>query len=68
MITELERLEERIAQAAEMIQALKEKNRELVERVAQLEGEQKRYAEERSLLAERIARMVDKVDALRLEI
>jgi chromosome segregation ATPase len=68
MIAELDKLEERIDEAAEAIRALKEQNRELAARLAVLERERGQHLEERSALAERIARLVDRVDALRTEL
>ncbi len=68
MIAELEKLEERIAEAAEAIRILREQNRELSGRVAALEDERRKFEEERASLGERIARLVEKVDALRMEL
>ncbi len=68
MIAELEKLEERIAEAAEAIRILREQNRELSGRVAALEDERRKFEEERASLEERIARLVEKVDALRMEL
>ena len=68
MIGEMEKLESRIAEAAEAIRALRETNRQLSDRLQEVEAERRRFAEERSLLAERVARLVEKVDALRLEL
>lgn len=68
MLGELEKLEERIADAARAVQVLREQNQGLAERVGLLEGEKKRLLDERAALADRISRLVDKVDALRTEI
>ncbi len=68
MIAELDKLESRIAEAAETIRLLREQNRALSDRLQEIEEERRRFTEERSHLAERIARLVDKVDALRLEL
>jgi FtsZ-binding cell division protein ZapB len=68
MITELDKLEERIAEAADTIRVLKERNRELAARIAAFERERSQFLEERSALAERIARLVERVDALRTEL
>jgi hypothetical protein len=68
MLGELEKLEERIAEAARAVQVLREQNQDLAGRVGLLEEDRKRLLEERALLADRISRLVDKVDALRTEI
>lgn len=68
MLVELDKLEDRIAEAAETIRALREQNRELAARLAAFEQERVRFLEERATLAERIARLVDRVDALRTEL
>lgn len=68
MLGELEKLEERVAEAARAVQVLREQNRSLVERLGLLEQERTRLLEERATLADRIGRLVDKVDALRMEI
>ena len=68
MIAELEKLEERITEAAETIQVLLGRNRELEKRLAGLEDDRRRDAEERTALTERVARLVDRVDALRMEL
>jgi cell division protein FtsB len=68
MLGELEKLEERIADAAKAVQVLREQNQGLTERVSLLEDEKRRLLEERATLAERVSRLVDKVDALRTEI
>jgi uncharacterized protein YoxC len=68
MLGEIEKLEERIDEAARAVQVLREQNQGLTERVGLLEEERKRLLEERMTLAERISRLVDKVDALRTEI
>ena len=68
MLGELEKLEERIAEAAKAVQVLREQNRHLAERLDLLEQERIRLLEERTTLADRIGRLVDKVDALRMEI
>ncbi len=64
----LDRLEARVAEAAEMIRLLREQNREFELRLNGFEEERKKLIEERSTLAERIARLVERVDALRTEI
>jgi predicted nuclease with TOPRIM domain len=68
MLGELEKLEERIAEAAKAVQVLREQNQDLAGRVGLLEEDRKRLLEERAALADRISRLVDKVDALRTEI
>ena len=68
MIAELDRLEERIAEAAETIRSLKDQNGELEARLVKIEEERDRYLEERSTLGDRISRLLERVDALRLEI
>ena len=68
MIAELDRLEERIAEAAETIRSLKDQNEELEARLVKIEEERDRYLEERSTLGDRISRLLERVDALRLEI
>lgn len=68
MIAELDRLEERIAEAAEAIRELREQNRDLKGRIAELEEERREFVEERASLAGRIAHLVEKVDALRMEL
>ena len=68
MFAELEKLEERIAEAAETIRVLLGRNRELEKELASLREDRSRYAEERAALTERIARLVDRVDALRMEL
>ncbi len=68
MLVELEKLEERIAEAAETMRVLREQNLQMSDRIAALEQERRLLMEERENLAERIAHLVDKVDALRLEL
>lgn len=68
MLTELEKLEERIGEAVLSLRSLREEKDGLADRIRILEGEKQKLLEERAELAERIARLVDKVDALRLEI
>ena len=68
MIAELDRLEERIEEAAGAIQALREQKEQIEARLAKVEQERDRYLQERTKLAERVARLVERVDALRLEI
>lgn len=68
MLGELDKLEGLITQAAETIRLLREENRRLAQRIAACEEEQKRFLEERAQLAERVTRLVDKVDALRMEL
>ena len=68
MLTELDKLEEKIVETAETIRLLQEQNRELSQRLAAIEEEHSRFSMERKELAERIARLVDRVDALRAEL
>ncbi|MBM3286459.1 MAG: hypothetical protein FJY88_03775 [Candidatus Eisenbacteria bacterium] len=68
MLLELEKLEERIAEAAEAVRVLREQNGDLLGRIAHLEEERDRLLEEREDLAERIGRLVQKIDALRTEL
>jgi chromosome segregation ATPase len=68
MIAELDRLEERIEEAAGAIQTLREQKERIEARLAEVEQERDRYLQERTKLAERVARLVERVDALRLEI
>jgi hypothetical protein len=68
MLSEIEKLEERIEETARAVLVLREQNQGLAERVGLLEEEKKRLLEERVTLADRISRLVDKVDALRTEI
>jgi chromosome segregation ATPase len=68
MLTELDKLEERIAEAADTIRALREQKEMIEQRLTQVERERDQYLAERATLAERIARLVDRVDALRLEL
>lgn len=68
MLAELEKLEERIVEAARTVRGLRDQNAALGERVVALERERQRLLEERETLAERIALLLDKVDALRLEL
>ena len=67
MLGELEKLEGRIAEAAKAVQVLREQNQALAERLDLCEQERKRLLEERATLADRISRLIDKVDALRIE-
>jgi len=68
MLGELDKLEERIVEAAETIRLLREQNRELQTRLERVEQEHSHFLEERSTLAQRITRLVDRVDALRMEL
>ena len=68
MLVELDKLEERIVEATEMIRLLREQNRTLEARLAAAEEERNRFLEERTTLAERVARLVERVDALRMEL
>jgi FtsZ-binding cell division protein ZapB len=68
MLTELDKLEERIGEAVEALRVLREEREGLAGRLKTLETEKQMLLDERAELAERIARLVDKVDALRLEI
>jgi chromosome segregation ATPase len=68
MLVELDKLEDRIAETAESIRALREQNRELAARLSAYEQERVQFLEERSSLAERITRLVERVDALRTEL
>lgn len=68
MLEELDKLEERIVETAETIRLLREQNRELQIRLEQIEQERSRFLKERTVLAQRITRLVDRVDALRMEL
>ena len=68
MLGELDKLEEKIGEAAETIRILRDQNRELQTRLDQAERERGRFLEERTVLAERISKLVDRVDALRMEL
>ena len=68
MLGELDKLEERIVETAETIRLLREQNRELQIRLEQIEQERSRFLKERTVLAQRITRLVDRVDALRMEL
>ncbi len=68
MIAELEKLEERIVEAADVVRTLREENKRLCDRIALLEQERLELLQERSAFADRIGKLVDKVDALRLEL
>jgi FtsZ-binding cell division protein ZapB len=68
MLSELEKLEQRIGEAVDALRGLREQNVGLAGRIQSLESENARLLEERAELADRITRLVDKVDALRLEI
>ena len=68
VLGELDKLEARIADAAETIRVLREQNKEFEARLSVVEEERRKFLEERSALAERIARLVDRVDALRTEL
>ncbi len=68
MLGELDKLEEMFHEAAEMIRLLREENQTLARRIADCERDLKRFEAQRTELAERVARLVDKVDALRVEL
>ena len=64
MLGELDRLERRVNEVAETIRLLREQNRDFEARLTDFEEEWGRLLEERTALAGRIARLVERVDAL----